>query len=773
MKRISLVCLLSLFSWLVAGQTFSYDEKKGFSDPNTFIYDARFSPFRNYFALTYGDNRVEVYDRSWRKIFEHQGNPKSNAGNLSFSPDEEYLAFSRYKSATDIAILRLSDLKIVAVFTDHSDYIMDMTFNHAGDYFVAADYDGSVCIWQINGNQYEFMHRLTDQTSAVRSISFSFDDRLLATSGDEKNIYLYEFDQGHIRKVKSFAGARGYTNKVLFHPTEMILLSRTSDFIYIWDQTGNQFTKRDSIDAYSVSGNGLAFSPLGDYLAAASSKVVRIYRTGRSAYNEMALLTRHSLAYEEGEVFQVGFSEDGQFLITASADKTAFIWEVAGVKASLRSTIAGYLNNGLTLAQKRVLTGNVLTQIQSKLDPMLTQPKDEFETTEQYNQRRQALANTTLSYIQDYIEKAYKVQPVSGGNVRMPIQGLVGYNADKQIYKIKFLETEAGVDIPVEPARSFKSSWEKAYVQAWKFKDPNTIAYDYSDFQLVHPTNGRTYPVTPLENPFHLKSAPETMKGTSDTMDEPVMVDQTGSGQKVTRALLFATDVYDSFSELTNPVLDANTMASELAMNYGTLVEVIENPTLDETIRKIREYARFVYDNGDQLLIFFAGHGVYDEVFKEGYVISRDSRSGDETKTTYLSHSNLRTIVNNIPCNHILLVMDVCFGGTFDPLMASSTRAGEMYEEISVEDFIERKSRYKTRLYLTSGGNEYVPDGRPGHHSPFMRKFLEALRSYGGRDGITTVSDILQYLERVDPQPRFGEFGDNEPGSDFLLILKN
>jgi len=54
-----------------------------------------------------------------------------------------------------------------------------------------------------------------------------------------------------------------------------------------------------------------------------------------------------------------------------------------------------------------------------------------------------------------------------------------------------------------------------------------------------------------------------------------------------------------------------------------------------------------------------------------------------------------------------------------------------------------------------------------------MRKFLEALRSYGGRDGITTVSDILQYLERVDPQPRFGEFGDNEPGSDFLLILKN
>ena len=61
--------------------------------------------------------------------------------------------------------------------------------------------------------------------------------------------------------------------------------------------------------------------------------------------------------------------------------------------------------------------------------------------------------------------------------------------------------------------------------------------------------------------------------------------------------------------------------------------------------------------------------------------------------------------------------------------------------------FIERKKKYKTRLYLTSGGKEYVPDGRPGHHSPFARKFLEALRNYGGNDGILTVNEIIQYVK--------------------------
>jgi len=240
----------------------------------------------------------------------------------------------------------------------------------------------------------------------------------------------------------------------------------------------------------------------------------------------------------------------------------------------------------------------------------------------------------------------------------------------------------------------------------------------------------------------------------------------------VDRALIFATNIYDSFSELVNPVLDATTVADELQTNYFVQTELVINPTLKEAIEKIREYAKLDYGKNDNLLIFFAGHGIYDDVFKEGYVISRDSKSDDVAKTSYLSHSNLRTMVNNIPCNHILLVMDVCFGGTFDPLIASKSRAADMYTEVTNEEFIQRKKKYKTRLYLTSGGKEYVPDGRPGHHSPFARKFLESLRNYGGSDGILTINEIIQYVEKVEPQPRFGEFGDNEPGSDFIILVK-
>jgi len=277
--------------------------------------------------------------------------------------------------------------------------------------------------------------------------------------------------------------------------------------------------------------------------------------------------------------------------------------------------------------------------------------------------------------------------------------------------------------------------------------------------------------VIPLENPFHPESLEEEEVGRGGVMlhSDSVSLGEGGT----TYALMFATNVYDYYSDLVNPVLDAQTIGAELNESYGVVSEVVINASLSEIAAKIREFATRPYTPKDNLMVFFAGHGVYDEVFKEGYVISRDSRMDDVGKTSYLSHSNLRTMINNIDCPHIFLVMDVCFGGTFDPHLASLHRgASSAYADVSTKDFVERKLKYKTRLYLTSGGKEYVPDGRPGFHSPFARRFIESLRYYGGDDGVLTTSEILQFVEKVNPQPRFGEFGDNEPGSDFILVVK-
>lgn len=284
--------------------------------------------------------------------------------------------------------------------------------------------------------------------------------------------------------------------------------------------------------------------------------------------------------------------------------------------------------------------------------------------------------------------------------------------------------------------------------------------------------------ITLMEGENVLEVVAENMDGQKTISYRKVHVGSTGLADagKLDRtdyALIFATDQYDNWSDLVNPVFDSKTIAEELKKTYGYKVEVIENASQSDVLKKMREYAEKKYKPLDQLFIFFAGHGTYDQTFGEGFVVTRESQLNDEAKTTYLSHNRLRSIVNNVPCEHIFLAMDVCFGGTFDAALASSRGAGEeVYKEQGQAEFITRKLTYKTRRFLTSGGKTYVSDGIAGKHSPFAKNFLEALRSRGGKDGVLTLPELYTYVERLKIQPRFGEFGDNAPGSDFIFVVK-
>ena len=236
-------------------------------------------------------------------------------------------------------------------------------------------------------------------------------------------------------------------------------------------------------------------------------------------------------------------------------------------------------------------------------------------------------------------------------------------------------------------------------------------------------------------------------------------------------ALLFATDQYDNWTDLVNPIEDAHSIAKILKEKYGFMTEIVENPSLDDVFIKLAEYSERNYKPQDQLLIFFAGHGYFDDTFGEGFVVAKNSLQNDKAKTSYISHNRLRGIIDNIKSEHIFLTMDVCFGGTFDPVIASA-RGMETGETNDLE-FLVRKLSQHTRKYLTSGGKEYVSDGIPGKHSPFTLKLLEALSDGGGSDRILTVSELKTYVEKLKPEPRLGSFGQDKPESDFVFVVKN
>ena len=277
--------------------------------------------------------------------------------------------------------------------------------------------------------------------------------------------------------------------------------------------------------------------------------------------------------------------------------------------------------------------------------------------------------------------------------------------------------------------------------------------------------------------PTEIKIIAENEKGESTIESRMVNVDVPviAASARTNYALLFATDDYNEWNGLVNPIFDAQTIANELKGVYGFSVEFIKNPTKSEFLRKMREYSSKNYLPEDQLFIFVAGHGKFDEIEKDGYLVLKDSKKGDDTNETYVPYSQLKTQVDNNPNKHIFLVLDACFSGTFDQMIAKRGEDDAELQDkmVARDEFINQKLKLKTRMFLTSGQKEYVSDGKKGKHSPFASKFVEALRTYGGGNKMLSSSSIFySYMLGMKPQPHFGTFGDNDPGSEFFFIAK-
>src|SRR4029079_10489760 len=246
---------------------------------------------------------------------------------------------------------------------------------------------------------------------------------------------------------------------------------------------------------------------------------------------------------------------------------------------------------------------------------------------------------------------------------------------------------------------------------------------------------GENFPIASVPKRNKIVQAPatgEAVRG-STLATAPAAAEPTPAARR-DFALLIGIDEYDHFKKLANPVDDVESIAKELREVYGFETEVLRNSSQKEVLEAMRALTKRQYGPQDQLLVFIAGHGEYVELGAggEGYLIARDSIAQSDGGVNPLSHANVRQILQNVPVSHLLVLLDSCFSGTFDPAFSSGGARGDVYEDAPRAGLMLRNLKLKAKWWITSGGKEYVSDGVPKNHSPFARKLLESLRGYGG-----------------------------------------
>lgn len=224
-------------------------------------------------------------------------------------------------------------------------------------------------------------------------------------------------------------------------------------------------------------------------------------------------------------------------------------------------------------------------------------------------------------------------------------------------------------------------------------------------------------------------------------------------------ALIVGIDDYNNWDQLEGPVRDAERIARDLEVR-GFEISLLRDATTFDILDNLEELAKLEYGPHDQLLVYFAGHGFYDEQANAGYLVCKNSVRESQANVTYLSYQVIRNIVNNIPVPHVLLVLDAVKGkGESLPLVANDA-VGQ-----AVVDFDHLTPT--TRIGILSGMDDYRNNKIYTEGSPLS----QALTSYLSKDLGNEIgwTELSAELEKINPKPFYIEFGDHQPGAGFTL----
>ena len=191
-------------------------------------------------------------------------------------------------------------------------------------------------------------------------------------------------------------------------------------------------------------------------------------------------------------------------------------------------------------------------------------------------------------------------------------------------------------------------------------------------------------------------------------------------------ALIIGNQDYAKVEDLDTPENDVASMAEVLQRKYGFDVEVLINANNIELMEKINDLNERL-DENDNLLIYYAGHGARIQTgdVESGYWLPSNA-DAPPRNTYWVSNEFVTGHFSRIQARRVMVVADSCYAGLLSdaPGYLILQDAPEYNEE-----FMRYKLPKRSRLLLSSGGDQPVLDnGAPGH-SVFAAVLLETLET--------------------------------------------
>jgi hypothetical protein len=229
--------------------------------------------------------------------------------------------------------------------------------------------------------------------------------------------------------------------------------------------------------------------------------------------------------------------------------------------------------------------------------------------------------------------------------------------------------------------------------------------------------------------------------------------------------LLIAVENYEDskITDLTHAIEDATALYNTLIKYYTfdkNNIKLLTNPRFEDIVIELDKLTRTVTDK-DNLLIYFAGHGVWSEQNNVGFWLPSDAK--ESNTANWFRNSTTRDYVGSIKSKHTLLIADACFSGSIFKSRKAFTNA-----PVAIEKVYELTSRKA----MTSGSLSEVPD-----RSVFLEYLIKRLTE--NSKPFLSSEELFYSLKTavINNSPNIPQFGEilntGDEGGDFIFIRKD
>ncbi|WP_254173294.1 nSTAND1 domain-containing NTPase [Planktothrix pseudagardhii] len=330
------------------------------------INSLNFNPKTQALVSVSSDKMVKIWQFNNTQIRQLKGHT-AEVRSVSFSPTDQIIA----TGGDDSQVKLWKEGTFKETIIENQGKIKDISFSAKSQLLGIASANGTAFIRDIEkDSNYK---KLLDQGEQVRSIDFSFDNQIIAATGYDGTIKIWN-QKG--QEIETLRQSKNRVYSLSFSPIQMLMATASEDgTIKLWDEQNDQrWNERKTIDN-GTSVYSVAFSPNGKTLATGGEN------NQVQLWNLQGDQIKPPFIGHQAAIWSVMFSPNGQIIASASDDKTINLWTVEGTRiVTLKGhqdevNDVSFSHSGQTLASassdKTVILWNVDTV--TSLDQLLTQ----------------------------------------------------------------------------------------------------------------------------------------------------------------------------------------------------------------------------------------------------------------------------------------------------------------------------------------------------------------------------------------------------------------